>query len=169
MLDGLPAVHAAQFARILGVAIAVAAGGCSRSDAPPKAVEPTRTAPRSSLTAGELRSYTEGRRREIELTGAALALLSCTSNPDQRTVLIAGAAPDHAEGDAAVRAGLGVADYRRLVAHVDSILRAVSDQPDSQTRRLDSLRVELAVLRARIGAEQSQLSQPGSSKCDVHQ
>jgi hypothetical protein len=99
-------------------------------------------------------SYADGRREEIRFTDAALAMLACASSRDQRAVLAAGASPDHAERTAAARVGLKTTAYHALVMRVDSALRQ-SSELDATTRRLDSLRVRLAVLRARMNAELS--------------
>jgi hypothetical protein len=100
------------------------------------------------------RTYAEGRGHEIEFTNAALALLACATTRDQRSVIAAGSSPDHAEIAAAGGVGMRVAEYRSLVVRVDSVLRA-SRELDDRTRRLDSLRVHLTVLRARMNARQS--------------
>jgi hypothetical protein len=77
-------------------------------------------------------------------------------------VLSAGAAADHVEQEGAATAGMRVAEYRLLVARVDTLLRLSLSLsgPDTSVRlagsamhRLDSLRVELTVLRARVNAE----------------
>lgn len=116
----------------------------------------------SQLTNAEVRAYATGRRREIELTGTALQMLSRTGNAAQRAVLSAGAAADHVEQEGAATAGMRVAEYRLLVARVDTLLRLSLSLsgPDTSVRlagsamhRLDSLRVELTVLRARVNAE----------------
>ena len=123
----------------------------------------------AKLHAIDARTYRAGRQREIELTNAALALLPCVETPEQRSVLGAGAAPDHVETDAAARAGLSLAAYRRLVAWVDSILKKDSNGVDPDERRLDSLRVTLTVLRTRVSAEQAR--QPSTNRrvsCSAH-
>ncbi|HEX7939130.1 MAG TPA: hypothetical protein VF483_09085 [Gemmatimonadaceae bacterium] len=98
--------------------------------------------------------YADGRGEEIRFTGAALAMMACATSRDQLAVLVAGASPDHAERAAAARVGMRVVDYRALVARVDSTLRQ-SSELDATTRRLDSLRVRLTVLRTRVSAELS--------------
>lgn len=107
------------------------------------------------------RAYAEGRGHEIEFTKAALAMLACATTPDQRSVIAAGASPDNAEIAAAGGVKMRVADYRSLVDRVDSALR-VSRELDDRTRPLDSLRVQLTVLRTRMNARQS--SQPASTQ-----
>lgn len=113
------------------------------------------------IAAAAARTYAEGRGHEIEFTEAALAMLACATTRDQRSVIAAGASPDHAEIAAAGGVGMRVADYRTLVARVDSVLRG-SRELDTRNRRLDSLRVQLTVLRARLNARQS--PQPPSSQ-----
>ena len=123
-------------------------------------------------TAGA-RTYTEGRGHEIEFTKAALAMLACATTPDQRSVIAAGASPHHAEIEAARGVAMRVADYRSLVDRVDSVLR-VSRELDDHTRPLDSLRVQLTVLRTRMnGRESSQRTstqnpQVRSTRCNEH-
>lgn len=133
-----------------------------------------RSAPaQESIDAVAARAYAEGRGREIEFTDAALAMLACATTPDQRSVIAAGATPDHAEIAAAGGAGMRVADYRTLVVRVDSVLRG-SRELDVRVRHLDSLRVQLTVLRARMNAHQSpqpfstQVPQSRSSQCIEH-
>lgn len=99
-------------------------------------------------------AYAEGRGREIEFTDAALALLACAATQAQHSVIAAGASTDHAEVAAADRIGMRVAEYRVLVVRVDSVLRG-SRALDVRTRHLDSLRVQLAVLRTRMNAHTS--------------
>jgi hypothetical protein len=123
-----------------------------------------------SIVTNDARTYAEGRRHEIEFTNAALAMLVCARTPDQRSVIVAGASSEHAEVAAAAGVGLRVADYRALVVRVDSTLRAARDL-DARARRLDSLRVQLTVLRTRMNARQSQqldsthTTQPRSTAC----
>ncbi len=117
------------------------------------------------------RAYTEGRRHEIEFTNAALALLACATTPDQRSVIAAGASSHHAEVEAARGVAMRVADYRSLVDRVDSVLR-VSRELDDHTRPLDSLRVQLTVLRTRLNGRQSSQSSTQnpdrSAPCSEH-
>jgi hypothetical protein len=114
-----------------------------------------RSAPaQARIDAVAARAYAEGRGREIEFTDAALAMLACATTEDQRSVIAAGASPDHAEIAAAGGVGMRVADYRALVVRVDSVLRG-SRELDVRTQHLDSLRVQLTVLRTRMNAGQS--------------
>lgn len=119
------------------------------------------------------RAYAEGRGHEIDFTNTALAMLACATTQDQRSVIAAGASPDHAEIAAAGGVGMRVADYRALVVRVDSVLRG-SRELDAGTRHLDSLRVQLTVLRTRMNARQSpqpasaQTPQSRSRQCNEH-
>ena len=90
-----------------------------------------------------------------------ITMLACATTQDQRSVIAAGASPDHAEIAAAGGVGMRVADYRALVVRVDSVLRG-SRELDVRTRHLDSLRVQLTVLRTHMNARQS--SQPASTQ-----
>jgi hypothetical protein len=116
------------------------------------------------------RAYAEGRGHEIGMTEAALAMLACATTPDQQSVIAAGASPEHAEITAAGGMGMRVADYRKLVTRTDSVLRGSRDL-DIRNRHLDSLRVQLTVLRARLNARQSsppispQTPQSRSTQC----
>jgi hypothetical protein len=133
-----------------------------------------RSAPaQGRIDAGDARAYAAGRRHEIEFTNSALAMLACATTPDQRSVIVAGATPGQAEIAAAGGAGMRVADYRTLVVRVDSVLRG-SRELDLRTQHLDSLRVQLTVLRTRMNARQSPQPtsthdpQPRSRQCNEH-
>lgn len=126
--------------------------GCERRATPePRAG----AAPR--LSRGDVTAYELGRRREIELTRAALELVQHTGSAAQHSVMEAAADPDHMTVDAARVSGLRVEEYRSMVSRVDSALVLDSSlSTDASARRLDSLRVALVVLRSRLSAEVSQ-------------
>lgn len=111
------------------------------------------------IDAAAARAYAEGRGHEIEFVNTALAMLACATTPEQRSVIAAGASSHHAEIEAARGVAMRVADYRALVVRVDSVLRG-SRELDDHTRPLDSLRVQLTVLRTRLNGRQS--SQPST-------
>jgi hypothetical protein len=107
------------------------------------------------------RAYADGRAHEIEFTSSALAMLACATTEDQRRVILNGASGQQSEIAGAAVVSMRVADYRGLTSRVDSVLRG-SRELDARTQHLDSLRVQLAVLRARMNARQS--PQPASSR-----
>ena len=126
--------------------------GCERRPAPE-----VRSSARPGLSASDLTAYERGRRREIELTRAALELVRQAGSPAQHAVMEAVADPDHMATDAARGAGLTPEAYRAMVGRVDSVLVAESSlATDASAQRLDSLRVALVVLRSRLAAEVSQ-------------
>lgn len=122
------------------------------------------------LEVGDLVAYGSGLERELALTGAAVVALRRARDPNERAVLAAGADPVRIGLEGARAAGLTADRYRRLVGEVDSILlglagadpaRAVGRLLSARAKsrfatiapRLDSLRVALVVLRARVAAE----------------
>jgi hypothetical protein len=126
---------------------------------------------RAALAQSPVSRYETGRRRELELTAAALGLIVCAPSADQRSVAAGAAASDHIESDAAREADLRVSDYRLLVSRVDSQLLAtpphppVRDLTPALARRLDSLRVALVVARARLSTEARQPFHHRAASC----
>ena len=158
----------------LTVAATLVLSGCR--DRAPSAMPPaTPPAPagsawpaasRAPLTAAELAAYARGRERELALLRAALDRLRRPgADSATRTEVVAGVTTGE-EREGAAAAGLAVERYHALVARTDSALRdrgraagAASEPPNprdagsvEEWRRLDSLRVELAVLRTRFEA-----------------
>ena len=134
------------------------------------------------LVVADLVVYGTGVEREAALTRAALTAMRRTGDPNERAVLAAGAEPGRTSLDGARAAGVPLARYRQVVAAVDSLLveretreragREVGAAPlSAQTEsnsiwavpRLDSLRVELVVLRSRLAAELARPCRPGRS------
>lgn len=111
-------------------------------------------------------AYRHGRERELVLMHAALARLRrADGDSGARQAAIRAAAEADIERAGAAAAGLTRERYRALVARVDSVLlERAREETDSAPglvtgagsaddwRLLDSLRVELAVLRSRFGA-----------------
>lgn len=145
------------------VVLAVAVAACRAGESVP-AERPKMAVAAQPVSAEELAAYEAGRRQEINLTAAALALLDCANSAEQQTVLAGAGATDRIERDAAADGGMRVSDYHRLVSRVDSVLQRQTSAPGAagpriqvpQARRLDSLRVQLMVLRTRVAAEVSQ-------------
>jgi hypothetical protein len=126
-------------------------------------------APRPPLTAGELAAYARGREREVELMRTALERLRRAGADSAARAAAVLMVADRVEGEGAMAAGLETERYHALVARMDSVLRARSREAVEvggavavrasrdvgsveEWRRLDSLRVELAVLRSRFEA-----------------
>jgi hypothetical protein len=156
---------------LLAMAVLGAECGPERTVPPDSPHLATSAAP---FTDADVRAYLVGRRREIDLTNAALVLLPCAVTPEQRAVLEAGATTDGVEPDAAAKAGLALASYRRLTGRVDSALVPSVGGRDSATHltdplfaALDSLRVRLVVLRARVNAEMAQPIHVRRSSCSA--
>lgn len=112
----------------------------------------------SAMAQAPLADYEAGRSRELTLTLAAISLIACAPSAEQRAIAAYAAEPDHIQAEAAHFAGLRVAEYRVLIAQVDSQLirlpqgEAIRGLTVSASRRLDSLRVALLVARARVNA-----------------
>ena len=108
------------------------------------------------LTAAEATAYRRGRAREIVLLRAALH--RHIRNPGSATD--SSITPQALSRDGAAAAGLSIDDYVVVVSRVDSALRLRSASrtttPDAagntEWAELDSLRVELTVLRSRLEA-----------------
>jgi hypothetical protein len=115
------------------------------------------------LDANDVGPYERGRRREIELTGAALELLEQARSPQQHAVIESAADAERITTAAAKASGLGPAEYRSMIRRVDSTLigagRVWTELPAA---RIDSLRVALVVLRSRLAAEMTQSFQANS-------
>ena len=127
-------------------------------------------APPAPLVATDLTAYARGRSREVALMREALLRLNRAGrDSSSRRAVLRAAAPGLLEREGAAAAGLAVERYRDLVARMDSllrvrfrevrsgdsaeVLRAIgSDGSADQWLLLDSLRVELAVLRSRFAA-----------------
>lgn len=123
-----------------------------------------------ALTAADLAEYARGREREVALLRDALRRLGAADGDSSaKRVAMSAAAENRVEGEGALAAGLTPDRYRSLTVLVDSALRgrevvvaggvaqaARSPSNDAGSaddwRRLDSLRVELAVLRSRFAA-----------------
>ncbi len=141
-------------------ATAVAASGAASPESVVSAAPPV-------LGAADLAAYRRGHEQELELMRAALARLR-RADGDRGSRLAAVRAADATDVERAGAAAAGVSPerYRALVARVDSVLllrgrAAVGDAASGwmlgaasadEWRLLDSLRVELAVLRSRFGA-----------------
>lgn len=116
------------------------------------------TSHRGAPTIDEALAYRRGREREITIARAALARAVRTPagvhQPDLAVL------PDLMAREGAAAAGLDTDRYRRVVTRVDSLLRDRESQtsddrpsgPRPEWMTLDSLRVELAVLRSRLAA-----------------
>ena len=122
------------------------------------------------LAASDLTAYARGRSREVALMREALLRLSRAGrDSSSRRAVLRASAPVILEREGAAAAGLPVERYRELVARMDSLLRvrfrevrsgdsaealraSGSDGLADQWLLLDSLRVELAVLRSRFAA-----------------
>ena len=106
------------------------------------------------LIPSELIAYRRGREREIALLRAAVARRARNAGPMTDSSVTAEAL----SRDGAAAAGLSVADYAVVVSRVDSALRlrassGTATSPGSaEWAVLDSLRVELTVLRSRLEA-----------------
>jgi hypothetical protein len=122
-------------------------------------------------------AYRRGVTRELALVHAALAALRRTGNPDERSVLAAGASSERTVRDGAQAAGLPLERYRRLVAVVDSLLLTKADATADggapgggaavpslgvAMGALDSLRIELVVARSLLIAEGARPGRPGA-------
>jgi hypothetical protein len=119
-----------------------------------------------ALTAADLLAYRRGREKELVLMHAALERLRrADGDRGARQAAVRTAAEAEVERAGAAAAGLTPERYRALVARVDSVLlERAREETDSAKgsasgagsaddwRLLDSLRVELAVLRSRFGA-----------------
>ena len=145
--------------------------GSAGSRTPSADVEPG--APGAPLTVADLEAYQLGEQRELELMRAALEWLRrADGDSAARRVAVLSTAAAGLEREGALAAGLGPDRYRALVARVDSVLRARGraaaspgagaggsgagepgdDGAVTRWRFLDSLRVELAVVRSRFAA-----------------
>jgi hypothetical protein len=128
---------------------------------------PERAQPARRPTVGDLLAYGRGMTREVALARSAVATLRRLCGGDERALMVLGSAPDHLEAEGSVAADRSPAQFRRLVAEVDSLLIAGALTGDSSwvkalgpeapalprlAVRLDSLRVERAVLGSTLGA-----------------
>ena len=147
-------VMARKLTLLLGASMAIA--GCLPESA--------------AVAQAPLAAYESGRRRELDLTVAALSLIACASTANEHAVAVAAAATDHIETEGARVAAMRLSDYRALVARVDSqlVLDARSRVPNLTPRlahHLDSLRVALVVMRARVAAMSSTPYQGREKSC----
>ncbi len=127
-----------------------------------------------ALGTAELMAYGSGHEREAALARAALAALRRARGEEERAILIAGADTLRTLLEGARAAGVRAPRYRRIVSAVDSLLLSreggrarspvrsnprLTPQAESLASwilpRLDSLRIELLVLRSRLAAETS--------------
>jgi hypothetical protein len=131
-------------------------------------------------TVGDLLAYGRGLTREVALARSAVAALNRLCTGDERALVVLGSAPDHLEAEGSVAADRSPAQFRSLVAQVDSLLIAGALTGDSSWARalgpeapplprlavrLDSLRVERAVLRSTLGALTSADGPRPSRRC----
>lgn len=123
-------------------------------------------------------AYARGRRREVALMRAALERLQrADGDSGSRQAAVAALAGADTEREGAAAAGLTPERYHALVERMDSVLRsrgrqagvpAVSNGPIpsgdtgsiEEWHLLDSLRVELAVLRSRFAAAAGDEGEP---------
>jgi len=121
--------------------------------------------PSSPLGVADIAAYVRGRSREILIVRAALdRLRRAGTDSVRRHAALADADAPAVERAGALAAGLPEGRYRDLTTRVDSALlakgaSAASDDPErddripaDEWRLLDSLRVDLAVLRSRFEA-----------------
>jgi hypothetical protein len=153
---------------IATVASMIVCVGCRGrgSGLPPGASAPAASAgsvaaARPPLTTADRAAYARGREREVALMRTALARLQhADGDSASRRAVVLALAAEGVEREGAAAAGLAPERYRALVARMDSLLRsrgrgAVSPGAGGSAdewRLLDSLRVELAVLRSRFAA-----------------
>jgi len=158
---------------ILSAASTLALAGCRDRDGSglprraPASASSGGPAARASLAAADVSAYVRGRSREVALMRGALARLrQAGADGAERRAAMRSADSSELERAGAGAAGLGTAPYRALVARVDAVLLALgpsagreggsSPLPAPLTadewRLLDSLRVNLAVLRYRFDA-----------------
>src|SRR4051812_19684665 len=148
-------LHVSNFARLLA---AILLTGCSRNGTTDG------TSRDRLLDSNDVAAYERGRRREIELTSAALELLAQARSPQQHAVIEGAADAERITTAAAKASGLDPNDYRMLVRRVDSTLIGARRAPtDLTASRIDSLRVALVVMRSRLAAEMAQ-SFPGDPR-----
>ena len=115
------------------------------------AVAPAASARPLSLSPADLAAYQRGHERELELMRAALARLRRADGDSGAWRRAADATMEgQIERAGAAAAGLTPERYRELVSRLDSLLVEQGREPG--WRLLDSLRVELAVLRSRFTA-----------------
>jgi hypothetical protein len=121
-------------------------------------------------------AYQRGKTREIALATTALAVMRRTRDPNARVIVAAGTGEAQLEIAGAEAAGIPVSRYRQLVVEVDSLLAEGDGQVGGgpaaamatiRTRaawapRLDSLRVQLTVLRSRLAAESERVCSPAA-------
>jgi hypothetical protein len=159
----------------LTVASTLVLSGCRDREPPaqaramPPAPSGASVAPRASrapITAVELAAYGRGREREVTLMRDALASLRRDGADSSARAAAALSEAARVEREGASAAGLAAERYHALVVRLDSVLLARSREAGSpgaapshrdagsaeEWRRLDSLRVELAVLRSRFEA-----------------
>lgn len=158
---------------ILAAASTLALAGCRDRDASglprrlPAAAGNGGSAVPAPLAAADVAAYVRGRSREVALMRGALARLrQAGADGAARRAALRAADSSDLERAGAGAAGLAVAPYRALLARVDAVLLArgpsagredgASPLPEPFTaddwRLLDSLRVDLAVLRYRFDA-----------------
>jgi hypothetical protein len=146
--------------------VSMAVSGCGdrgvRSAAIPRPGATPAASEMEALASTDLAAYERGRSREVTLMRAAFSRVDRAADSLARAAALAAAnaAAAGAEREGAAAAGLPEASYRALVRRVDAALRRLpAAQADSvagttpdEWRRLDSLRVELTVLRSRLAA-----------------
>ena len=165
---------------LLSAASTLACAGCRGRGAGPSSASATAAPPNAeasrgsvaattqpALGAADLAAYRRGCEKELELMRAALVRLRrADGDSGSRLAAVRSATEADVERAGAAAAGVPADRYRDLVVRVDSLLlargrgesRGIAVAPSLESasadewRLLDSLRVELAVLRSRFGA-----------------
>jgi hypothetical protein len=161
--------------RLVTAAVTIACASCrDRHPSGPAggapASSPAAAPSPAPLTGADLAAYARGREREVALLRGALdRLRRANADSAARREAVLGATLRSVEREGAAAAGLPLERYRALGARMDTVLRsrgqegasvegvagapAAGDSGSRETwRRLDSLRVELAVLRSWFAA-----------------